>query len=788
MEISYWIKKYMLLICMSIIPHSLLFSYTPDNIPLSEEDATLLLQAAEQRQDILEDILKQIIGQLSAIDIIFEDLALDVQSNVIATANQDALIAEITKIRIHLNHIKDNAFSEITEFHLDFLLKFVGALLNHLDQALQNKFYQLPPFQPVLVKGSPADVEIPNLYEQVSAHSRKLARIQENAAQAGLSWYNKTYRAFDRTIVKPIAWFNKEYEVSKWAGTGTALGLAGLYVAYHSESENKLLRKIMGWAPRLVGNALDMEYHADHPLKLIGHIEHSFIKHNIGHMPLLQLAVPIIYASSKSRLDTLSKYIKKKISAAINKLKGGEYRARTDGVSQMEITVTFDDLVGCEHAKNIARTILKYIEDADRFARKNLVPEKGYLLYGKTRTGKSEFAKAMCGEIKLLLERMGRPKEEFKFFEIKTSTIIEKGIPFIMALAEECAPCVLFIDEIDLLGLQRAGGNPQMLSDFLSTMSGAMVTDPKKQVIILASTNKPESIDESMRQRGRFGKAIYFDYPTFEYRKEFLIRRLSGLSVNINAFDINKIALETDGCSYEDLNAMIKGAFQKAKMLGIALNQEQLELSFDEEIRNILMVDDKNITDKEKAIIAAYQAGVVLSYILLQSPYHIAQATIRPIVPKLKEEYLWMNNPKDAKPQDPIEYGKVFVYREEDTLNLGTKHDNELECKKLLAGSIAQEILLNTKSSNYRAHDKKQAFTLARAIVCDNLDIEQMPKAIKNELLTKAYALLQQYEQELTQLFKEHQDLLKKVAHALQNQLSLTGDEIHAIVQKHISG
>ena len=102
--------------------------------------------------------------------------------------------------------------------------------------------------------------------------------------------------------------------------------------------------------------------------------------------------------------------------------------------------VNFDDVVGKEHAKEIAYKILKYLEDPERFARKNLIPEKGYLLYGPTRTGKSHFAKALCGEIQKLMRAMGKPADEFGFYEIKADKISEAGFDYIMASCPRSRP------------------------------------------------------------------------------------------------------------------------------------------------------------------------------------------------------------------------------------------------------------------------------------------------------------------------------------------------------------
>ena len=298
-----------------------------------------------------------------------------------------------------------------------------------------------------------------------------------------------------------------------------------------------------------------------------------------------------------------------------------------------------------------------------------------------------------------------------------------------------------------------------------------------------------------MRQRGRFGKALYFDYPTLDNRLEFLRKRLSGLSVDVDIFDVEKLARETDGCTYEDLNAMIKCAFQKAKILGITLSQEHLELSLDEEIRNIVIRDEKELPLHEQTILATHQVGKALGYMWLNDQEIVSKVTILPIVNKLKEENAWDSLTKDDKnplykpiqnvingPQRPIEYGKVFVYRDHDSLKLATKDDLLVQCKIMIAGLAAQKALLGTSSSSYHPEERHLAYEIAKSVVFDGIDPQQLSKDTKNALLEDAFKMVQTCESEMLNMFEKNKPILQKLVDALVKHKMLSKDELDDLI------
>lgn len=736
------------------------------------------VQQDQVQNNKVENIIKVIIKQLEKISVIWEDIWLDINNEMIKTNNKQELLEKIKPIRQFVEQAKNNDFIGVDTSALLTAADTVDQLIQHINLHLANQFSTVTPFNHVTRTIVPHEnVTAEDIIKKNEENERALILVSKNAQTIGLRWYNKLYRTFDSYVVQPIS----KYNVPAITGIAGLTAAAGLYLWYHSQTDNKLMREILGYPPRFLAGALHLEFHEEHPLKWLGQSEKWLYEKTNGQLPYLPFITPILTGAYLSLGQTVKNAIVKKANQVVSKLKGGEYKLKSQGVTKWDVKINFNDLIGCEHAKNTCAPLLQYFENIDYYARKKITPEKGIFLFGEPGTGKTEFARAFCGEIK---ERAQKTGSQFNFYEVSVSSIITHesqggigGIGNLFALASHLAPCVIFIDEIDLLNAQRVG-DKTLLSEFLSSMSGFMETDPKKQVIIMAATNKPENIDIALRRKGRFGTSLYFDYPTLANRKEYLSRRLSEISVDLDSFNIDQLALETDHCTYEDLNAVIKEAFRKAKERGVTLSQEILEESLDEEIRSIIKTTDKELSDKELAIIASHQTGTALMHYLLNTDDQVSKITIQPINVKLKEESPWAQYYKtEEQKQKPIIYGKVFTYKEQDTLKLDTKEEKIEQCKVLLAGTIAQEVLLGTSSASYHSEDKKIAFEIIKSIVFDGLRPDQLPKEVKNQKLNEVYALLNTITAQVKELLEQHKQHLNTLSMLLLQAKTLSGEQ-----------
>jgi cell division protease FtsH len=466
-------------------------------------------------------------------------------------------------------------------------------------------------------------------------------------------------------------------------------------------------------------------------------------------------------------------------------LRGGPMKKQMDMWAEKEIRITFDDVIGNEHAKETLMRIVSYLVDYEKFDRAGIMPETGILLVGPPRTGKTYIAEALAGTIKMLLQEKGS-NETIRLLSFTTAELKQYGISTVLLGAKALAPVVLFIDEIDTGRFQREG-DATGLGELQVAMS-TLNRDKSKKVIILAATNKPENLDYALLEPGRFGKHIDFTYPTFSERKEYLNRELQKRSVHISEEYINKLAHESENCSYDALNEVIVTALQKAKVRGSVLTWEDLDSAFDEEINKIIL-DEHTIPEAEQYVIAAHQAGHAYMRILRNASLQLTKVTIRPTSAKINEQaviskYFEKNDSgKNQKESKTIEYGKVFVAHNSNSLKFETSNDLVDELIISLAGHVAEKILFDSSSYSYHNHDNEHALAIAKHIVFGGMPEKGMPKAIKEQKLTEAYNLVQKYEQEVTDLLTAHKKELIVITNILFEQKTLLAGEILQILE-----
>lgn len=443
----------------------------------------------------------------------------------------------------------------------------------------------------------------------------------------------------------------------------------------------------------------------------------------------------------------------------------------------------FSNIVGREEVKTELNKVVEYICSPDKFDRAGIKIERGYLLAGDPQNGKTFMAKALTGEINDALKKMGR-NDKMRLFEISTDALISKGIAHYMDLARYHAPCILFLDELDLLRLQR-DGDSKLLSEFLTSMSGTLSKDEKSHVIILAATNKPENLDFALRQHGRFGKMFWFDKPTFNHRIEFFKKECEKRCMNISRFDFNELAKQTEGCSFGSLDIVMKKALMLAKFSGSSVTQEHFEKALDSEVKKMIPHGYDVPKDKEE-VIAVHQAGKALMSLFSKPQKHLSKVTILPITQDLQEEHVTQQYNiagLQSKDQRAIRYGGIFSYNWSDSLNLESQDELKKQCKILLAGNIAQTVH-GLPSPSYDKIDKQEAFKLAKEIVFEGLEQKEVAKAMREEKLTEAYRLIEQYEREIADELENNKAWLIATTQALQERKTLSVGELKELQEK----
>lgn len=377
---------------------------------------------------------------------------------------------------------------------------------------------------------------------------------------------------------------------------------------------------------------------------------------------------------------------------------GGLGNAMSFGKSKAKVYVkaqtgkTFKDVAGQDEAKEALAEIVDFLHNPDKYAEIGAALPKGALLVGPPGTGKTLLAKAVAGEA------------EVPFFSISGSEFVEMFVGMgaakvrdLFSQANEKAPCIVFIDEIDTIGKKRDGqmsGNDereQTLNQLLTEMDGF---DGKKGVVILGATNRPESLDPALLRPGRFDRRIPVELPDLSGREAVL--RVHAEKVKLaDDIDFNAVARATAGASGAELANIVNEAALRAVRSGrTAVDQSDLEESVEVVIAGY---QRKNavISQKEKKLIAYHEIGHALVAAMQKDSAPVHKITI---IPRTSGALGYTMQVDEDE--------KFLLSKEEALSNIAT----------LTGGRSAEELVFNTCTSG-ASNDIEKATKLARAMV-----------------------------------------------------------------------
>lgn len=739
----------------------------------SQEELLLLDKSIQQE---FESMAQGLLKGLDAIQTILQDIALDIKNDQIKITNKKDVNREITSLTKIITGTKIDVASwpSVDPLSLQLLMQFNSALMDHVSLALKKNFKSIPTFDFAQIQKRGGTGETITLEEL----DEKLSQLQSQADHAGISWYNHGYRTFNNYFLYPT----HKYNLGPKVAFASLTGAAALYLWYRSNSDNPALRNWLGDKP--VFDRMSEEVTNQKQLKLLGKTEKLMIENSRGMMPVGAMLFGSLLPTCKNGSLAVASWCKKHLVNMHQQLLGGTYNKKSDDEKELEIDIDFKDIIGMEYEKELFRDVINYVVNPEAFDRKKLSPEKGYLFTGPSRTGKTHLAQAISGEIQSELEKHGR-SDEFRCFNIHANRISVLGIETFLAEAKEKAPCVIIVDELDTLGLQRAGGDSQLLCNFLTALHEFLSNDANNRIIFIGITNRPENLDFAIKQPGRLGTEVRFDYPCLKNRKQFLLKQLDIPGIQIDTLNLDQLALETEGCSFETIAKIVRSSLRKCRHANTPLSQKILEASLAETVFGIIS-QDKNIPEQEQKIIAAHQAGLALSMLLLNTQQKVAWITNQPVLKKIKEESVWQQysqKENDPNKQKNIEYGAVFTHYKQDALKLTGKDEKKSLCKVQLAGHIAEELILGSCGYSYHKENKQHALEIAKSIVCEGIDITEVPKHIKNKYYDEAFALLKECGEETKTLLNEHKDTLELIANTLQERKTLSASDITTLME-----
>ena len=479
----------------------------------------------------------------------------------------------------------------------------------------------------------------------------------------------------------------------------------------------------------------------------------------------------------------LSKQLGKRLGGGMNAMSFGKANAKI--VAEKETGVTFADVAGEEEAKDALKEIVDFLEHPGKYAGIGAKLPKGALLVGPPGTGKTLLAKAVAGEAKV------------PFFSISGSEFVEMFVGMgaakvrdLFKQADEKAPCIVFIDEIDTIGKKRdtgsgIGGNDereQTLNQLLTEMDGF---DGNKGVVILAATNRPESLDPALLRPGRFDRRIPVELPDLAGREAILQVHARDVKMG-GAIDMKEIARATSGASGAELANIVNEAALRAVRMGRdQVTQEDLMESVETVIAGY---QRKNavMSEQEKKIVSYHEIGHAL---VAAMQTHSAPVTKITIIPRTsgalgytmqvdEDEHYLMSREELLNKIATLTGGQAAEQLIFHSITTGASNDIE-KATKLARAMITRYgmsefgmVALETLNGQYLGQDTSLACSPATSE-----KIDQQVVALVGEARAKADRIL-----------KENEGKLHELAGYLLQKETITGEEFMRILNGKADG
>lgn len=442
---------------------------------------------------------------------------------------------------------------------------------------------------------------------------------------------------------------------------------------------------------------------------------------------------------------------------------------------------TFKDVAGQDEAKEALKEIVDFLHNPAKYTSVGAKMPKGALLVGPPGTGKTLLAQAVAGEANV------------PFFSISGSEFVEMFVGMgaakvrdLFKQAGEKAPCIVFIDEIDTIGKKRdgngMGGNDereQTLNQLLTEMDGF---DATKGVVILAATNRPETLDKALLRPGRFDRRIPVELPDLQGREAILKVHAAKIKMEDN-IDFGAVARATSGASGAELaNIINEGALRAVRMGRDKVSQTDLE----ESVEVILAGYQRKgavISKEEKAIIAYHEVGHALVAALQKNSAPVHKITIIPRTSGALGYTL------------QIDEGEKFLMNKEEAFN---------KIATFTGGRVAEEIQFHSITTG-ASNDIEQATRMARAMITrygmsDEFGMVALETinnqylggdttlACSNETATRidaaVIAMVKEAHDKAYQIISSHKDKLDEISAYLLEKETITGEEFMEILQR----
>ena len=444
---------------------------------------------------------------------------------------------------------------------------------------------------------------------------------------------------------------------------------------------------------------------------------------------------------------------------------------------QKETGVTFKDVAGEDEAKESLTEIVDFLHNPGKYTKIGAKLPKGALLVGPPGTGKTLLAKAVAGEAKV------------PFFSLSGSDFVEMFVGVgasrvrdLFKQAQQSAPCIIFIDEVDAIGKSRdsrLGGNDereQTLNQLLSEMDGF---DSSKGLLVMAATNRPEILDPALLRPGRFDRRIIVDKPDLKGRVQIL--KVHSKDVKLDeTVDFEEIALATSGAVGADLaNMMNEAAITAVKNGRKAVSQKDLF----EAVELVLVGKEKKdriLSQEERQIVSYHEVGHALVSALQKDSEPVQKITIVPrtmgalgYVMQVPEEEKYLNTEKEIRAMLVGFLGgraaEEIVF---DTVTTGAS--NDIEKATRIARAMVTQYGMSKKFGLMGLESQENQYLNGRTVLnCSDMTAAEIDQEVMH-ILKVSY-------EEAKRLLSENREALDKIAAFLIEKETITGKEFMKI-------
>ena len=537
-------------------------------------DSTVESNSTAKDVDKHAELAQRIMRQMTRLDHTLEQIGLAVYSGTAKVDDKKIVAAHIAELREILSRYIDTHSSVVMRgprgpvdgSSLRALFNADAGVLAYVNQAAKNGFSGIDKFDEGMLVNrtyldSPIDVEeMETLIEEFEA---QIELLSKNVKHIGYSSLNR--------IAKAIAHLNKKLKVTKFAKRALPYCALGTYVtlihtnalwSFYTEGkksyvgEKSLAHEILAKLEKTAAPVVEFTR------------GHKAAGNAVFDISAAALIAPVI----KKDLTDFAEWSGHQIGKGIAFLKGLPY----DDGSPFKISkTTIIDVIGADDAKQSLSRIVDYFKGRSGLNRSGAITERGYLLVGPLDTSK-QLAYALAGEV--TAHYKAKKKSTIcTVRELHASELIEKKLKDIIKEAEEKAPCIVLIEDLDWLHTQPRV-DAAVWSNIATTLNGVLKS--KKQVFVLASV-RDASILES-HHKGQVGMVVGVDYATLEDRAEFFKREFRKRGIAKSRFDIQALAQQTEHCTFTQLTAIVNRALTKAHLAKVPLAQAHLEATIKE--------------------------------------------------------------------------------------------------------------------------------------------------------------------------------------------------------------